>query len=67
MQISDLEHIVMEFKNNPVVMEIIKAMVLNYVYNNYVSSANRQKIGQICNLKLVDNGFILKNNKDLLE
>lgn len=67
MQISDLERIVMEFKNNPVVMEIIKAIVLNYVYNNYVSSANRQKIGQICNLKLVDNGFILKNNKDLLE
>ena len=43
--------------------------MLNYsvaelrVYNNYVSPANRQVIGQICNLKLVDNGFILKKKK----
>ena len=63
MQICDLENIVNEFKNNPVVMEIVKARVLNYVYNNYVSPANRQVIGQICNLKLVDNGFILKKKK----
>jgi hypothetical protein len=54
MRLSDLERLMDEFKNNPVATEIIKARVLNYVYNNYVESSVRQKIGNLCNLKLVD-------------
>lgn len=64
MHLADLEKIVLEYKNNPVVMEIVKARVLHYVYNNYVDSTVRQKIGQLCQLKLVDNGVILKNYKN---
>lgn len=64
MHLADLEQIVLEYKNNPVVMEIVKARVLHYVYNNYVDSTVRQKIGQLCQLKLVDNGVILKNYKN---
>lgn len=63
MRITDLEEIVAEYKNNPVVMEIVKARVLNYVYNNYVDVSIRQQIGQICNLKLIDNGITLQNRK----
>lgn len=54
MRLSDLERLMDEFKNNPVATEIIKARVLNYVYNNYVEPSVRQKIGNLCNLKLVD-------------
>lgn len=36
MNIVDLEELVKEHRNNPVVMEIIKARVVNYIYNNYV-------------------------------
>lgn len=64
MHLADLEKIVLEYKNNPVVMEIVKARVLHYVYNNYVDSTVRQKIGQLCQLKLVDNGVILNNYKN---
>ena len=64
MHIADLEKIVLEYKNNPVVMEIVEARVLHYVYNNYVDSTVRQKIGQLCQLKLVDNGVILNNYKN---
>lgn len=63
MHIRDLEEIVAEFKNNPVAMEIIKARVLNYVYNHYVDFSDCQKIGQLCNLKLVDNPVVARNKK----
>ncbi len=61
MRLVDLESIVNEYRNNPVVMEIIKARVLNYVYNNYVDTSIRQKIGQICELKLINNGIVQNN------
>lgn len=55
MEFKDLKNLVSEFKDNPVVMEIIKARVINYVYNNYLDISVRQRIGQLCNLQLVDN------------
>lgn len=58
MHLNDLEALIHEFRNNPVATEIIKARVLNYVYNNYIDASNRQRIGELCNLKLVDNGTI---------
>lgn len=63
MRIKDLEELVDEYNNNPVAMEIIKARVLNYVYNNYVDYSKRQEIGQICNLRLIDNAAISRNFK----
>lgn len=58
MHLNDLEELIHEFRNNPVATEIIKARVLNYVYNNYIDASNRQRIGELCNLKLVDNGAV---------
>ncbi len=63
MKFNDLEKLVSEFKSNPVAMEFIKARVLNYVYNNYVELSDRQKIGQLCDLKLVNNTRILSNHE----
>lgn len=54
MKISDLEAIMQEFKNNPVATEIIRSRVMSYVYHNYVSRDERQKIGNICKFRLVD-------------
>lgn len=46
-------------------LEIIKARVISYVYNNYVDYVTRQKIGQLCQLKLVDDTGI--NRKKLYD
>ena len=59
--IADLEELVKEHKNNPVVMEIIRARVKNYIYNNYVDVKQCQKIGRICHLKLVNDAKILSS------
>ena len=64
MKLSDLQDIVSEYKDNPVVLEIVKARVISYVYNNFVDIGTRQKIGQLCNLKLVDDTGI--NRKKLI-
>ncbi len=61
MNIVDLEELVKEHRNNPVVMEIIKARVVNYIYNNYVDFKQCQRIGDICQLKLVNSARGLIN------
>ena len=61
MKISDLKDIVQEFKGNPVVLEIIKARVIRYVYHNPIDVSTRQQIGAICNLKLVNNAHLNKH------
>lgn len=55
MKLSDLRDLVNEFAGNPVVMEIIRARVIRYVYHNQVDYSTRQSIGQICGLKLINN------------
>lgn len=65
MRLVDLQNIINEYRDNPVVLEIIKARVISYVYNNYVDYGTRQKIGQLCQLKLVDNTGI--NRKKLYD
>ena len=55
MKLSDLKNVVEEFDRNPVVMEIIRARVIRYVYHNQIDYSTRQKIGQICHLKLINN------------
>ena len=65
MKLADLQKIINEYRDNPVVLEIIKARVISYVYNNYVDYGTRQKIGQLCQLKLVDDtGINLKKLYD---
>lgn len=60
MKLSDLKELVEEFKSNPVVLEIIKARVIRYVYHNHIDVSTRQQIGQICNLKLINDPRIAR-------
>lgn len=62
MRINDLEELLLEYEKNPVAMEIVKARVLNYVYNNYVEYSQLQKIGQLCHLKLINNAEVMKKH-----
>lgn len=54
LRIEQLKNIIEEFHDNPVATEIIKSRVLNYVYNNKIELKERQQIGDLCSLKLVD-------------
>lgn len=62
MKISELEDLAEDFKNNPVATHILKARVINYVYNNYVSFKDKQTIGKICQLQLVNRADLKKIN-----
>ena len=48
--IPELEVLVEDLKDNPVAMSIIRARVRSYLYNNYVSFSDRQKIINTVNL-----------------
>ena len=54
MTVSDLSGIVDEFRDNPVAMQIIRARVIHYVYNNSTDYQTRQALGQLCQLQLVN-------------
>lgn len=54
MNISELEQLMNEFRDNQVAQRIIKARVLNHVYNNNVPFDKKQKIGSICQIKLLN-------------
>lgn len=54
MNTSELEQLMNEFKDNQVAQRIIKARVLNHVYNNNVPFDKKQKISSICQIKLLN-------------
>lgn len=54
MNTRELERLMDDFKNNPVAQRIIKDRVLSHVYNNYVPYDKKQKIGEICKMKLMN-------------
>lgn len=54
MDISELEQLMEEFKDNQVAQRIIKARVISHVYNNNVSYSKKQKISSICQIKLLN-------------
>ncbi len=56
--IPDLEKIVEELKDNSVAMSIIRARVRSYLYNNYVSISDRQKIINTVNLDPRDSKIV---------
>ena len=45
-------------------MHILKARVIKYVYNNHVNFKDKQAIGKICQLELVNKGDLKKNISD---
>lgn len=54
LNINELRNLYREFDGNPVAQQILRARALHYVYHNSVERSEKQKIGQICGLKLID-------------
>lgn len=59
LRISELSNLIKEFEGNHLATHILKARVLKYVYNNTVSYQQKQQIGEICQLRLMNNPSIL--------
>ncbi len=53
MKISDLAELYKDFEGNIVAQQILKARALHYIYHNTVDIRDKQRIGQICNMKLI--------------
>lgn len=51
---NELRNLYREFDGNPVAQQILRARALHYVYHNSVERSEKQRIGQICGLKLID-------------
>lgn len=54
LDITELRNLYHEFNGNPVAQQVLRARALHYVYHNTVERSEKQKIGKICNLKLID-------------
>ena len=54
LNISELRDLYREFDGNPVAQQVLRARALHYVYHNTVERSEKQKIGDICELRLVD-------------
>lgn len=63
LKITELEELMYEFKDNPIAKHILKARTLKYIYNNTVSFKDKQRIGQICDMKLLNSAQILIEKK----
>lgn len=63
MNIEELEDLLREFSGNHLATHILKARVLKYVYNNTITYQQKQRIGQICGMKLVNSAIISKEEK----
>jgi hypothetical protein len=48
----ELETLAKEFESNPVAMQILKARVKAYVYNNYIDYKNKQRIAAYLQMKV---------------
>jgi hypothetical protein len=48
----ELEQLSKEFKNNMVALQILRARVKAYIYNNYVDYRDKQKIVAYLNMKI---------------
>lgn len=51
---NELRDLYCEFEGNPVAQQVLRARALHYVYHNTVERSEKQRIGKICGLKLID-------------
>lgn len=63
--IPELKNLVEELKDNPVAMSIIRARVRSYLYNNYVTFSDRQKIIDTVNLNPRDNQIMVNRRHNI--
>jgi hypothetical protein len=52
LNLKELEHLSKEFKNNVVALQILRARVKAYIYNNYVDYKDKQKIAGYLNMNI---------------
>jgi len=50
--INELKQLCKEFKNNVVALQILRARVKAYIYNNYVDYKDKQKIAGCLDMKI---------------
>lgn len=65
MKITDLERLMSKYRKNIVVTSIIRSRVCQYVYDHNLSRQMKQKLGNICGLKMIDShsSVIAQRNK----
>jgi len=54
MKITDLERLMSKYRNNIVVKAIIRSRVCQYVYDHNLPRKTKQRLGNICGLKMID-------------
>lgn len=63
MKIKELNELYKDFEGNIVAQQILKARALHYVYHNTIDIRDKQRIGQICNMKLINMSDINKKKR----
>jgi hypothetical protein len=65
MKITDLERLMSKYRNNIVVTSIIRSRVCQYVYDHNLPRQTKQRLGNICGLKMIDShsSVIAQRNK----
>lgn len=63
LKVTELEDLIKEFSGNHLATHILKARALHYVYNNTVDYKQKQRIGQICNMKLLNSAEVQHQQK----
>ena len=63
LKVTELEDLIKEFSGNHLATHILKARALHYVYNNTVDYRKKQRIGQICNMKLLNSAEVQNQQK----
>ena len=58
LKLSELSELVKEFEGNHLATHILKSRVLKYVYNNTITYQQKQQIGEICNLRLMNSALL---------
>ena len=54
LNITDLEELYDKFEGNPLAQQILRARALHYVYHHTMPISDKQRIGSICGLQLVN-------------
>lgn len=54
LNITDLEELYEQFEGNPLAQQILRARALHYVYHHTMPISDKQRIGSICGLQLVN-------------
>ena len=63
LNITDLEELYEQFDGNVLAQQILRARAIHYVYHHTLSSSDKQRIGSICGLQLVNKYDVNKGKR----